>query len=247
MDIDITIPRHEIDPVRLERMRSELEDRLLHDPGPGGAATKRPPRVRRLTVGLGAAAAAAVAVAVVGQSLVSTPVWAATPDALTGTDLARAVQDCQQSLAHLPNAAQLAQSPAAIGERRGSTTSTLLTGSGAVALCIGDGAGRYGGVVDAVPPPADGGLAVMVSTVVPGESETAVLQGRVGSDVASVQVRTADGRTLTASTSDGYFLAWWPSDAAAETATAFNADGTEVGHLDGAALSAAQAPEPQQP
>lgn len=247
MNAEITIPRHEIDPVRLERMRAELQGRLMEDPSRPGARGSRSRLVPRLAIGLGAASVAAVVATVVGTSFVSTPVWAAAPDSLTGTDLARAAQDCQGSLADLPNVAQLGQSPAAIGERRGSTTSVLLTGSGAVGLCIGDGAARYGGVVDAVPAPASGGLAVMVATVVPGESPTSLVQGRVGPGVASVQVRTADGRTVTASTSDGYFLAWWPSTAAAETATALGADKTELSHLAGPALSPGAAPEPQQP
>jgi len=247
MNTDLTIPRHEIDPGRLERMRSELQSALLPDATRPGAVVRHSPRIRRLTVGLGAAAAVGALATVLATSvLTTTPVWAATPDTLTGPALAQAAQDCQRSLGRLPNAAQLPQSPSAVGERRGSTTSTLLTGSSVVGLCVGDGGARYGGVVDAAPTPADsGGLEVMAATALPGENPTGLLLGRVGSGVASVEVRTADGRTVTATTSAGYFLAWWPSSAAAETVTALSSDGTTLAHLDGPALSPGSAPEPQ--
>jgi hypothetical protein len=141
----------------------------------------------------------------------------------------------------------LPTSPRAIGEQRGSTTSTLLTGAGSVGLCVGDGATRYGGVIDVLPAPTErGGIAVVVSASLPTEGGTGLLLGRVGPAVTSVEVHTADDRTVTATTSGGYFLAWWPSTAAADAVNALGPNGVVLGDLHGARLNRDEAPQPQQ-
>ncbi len=50
--------------------------------------------------------------------------------------------------------------------------------------------------------------------------------GRVGGDVAAVEVRLSDGSTLEASVADGVWAAWWPSDETVREVRPTLADGT---------------------
>ena len=54
------------------------------------------------------------------------------------------------------------------------------------------------------------------------------LGGQVEPEITSVLIALSDGRTVTASVGSGYWLAWWPTDAAATTVTGFDEAGAEV-------------------
>ena len=60
-----------------------------------------------------------------------------------------------------------------------------------------------------------------------GETRTAAF-GASDASVGKVVVARSSGGDVTATVKDGYWVAWWPGDAAFDQATAFAADGTKV-------------------
>jgi hypothetical protein len=233
------IPRHVLSSGRVDRMTQELLSRLDEPNGP-----ERSQRPRRLVI-TAAAAACVAAAGVASVSLLSTPAWAANSDALNGAALRAAQLDCTTRLSRLPNANQLDQSPRAVAEKRGSTTSALLVSRSTLGVCVGSEGQRYGALIGlpAQPTSADG-VSVGLAVTVAGPEATGVVSGRVGADVASVTLKTTDGRSMVATTQDGYFLAWWPSEARPDSLTALRADGSTAASLDAGQLSVTGLPEP---
>jgi hypothetical protein len=62
---------------------------------------------------------------------------------------------------------------------------------------------------------------------VSGTAVTTVF-GRTRDDVSTVELNRRDGMTLEAETSDGTFVAWWPSQHGVRTATAIDSQGNEL-------------------
>ena len=60
-----------------------------------------------------------------------------------------------------------------------------------------------------------------------GETLTAA-DGTADASVAKVVIARSSGGDVIATVKDGYWVAWWPGDAAFEKATAFAADGSEI-------------------
>lgn len=239
MNEDI-IPRHALSSGRVDLMTRELLARL--DEPKRLQGSRRP---RRAVIATAAAVACVAAAGVASVSLLSTPAWAADSDALAGAALRAAQLDCTTRLSRLPNADRLAQSAKAVAEKRGSTTSALLFSGSGLGVCVGSEGQRYGALLDLpAQPTSASAVSVGLAVTVAGPEPTGVVAGRVGTDVASVTLKTTDGRSMQATTQDGYFLAWWPSTARADSLTAFRADGSEVANLDTDQLSFTGPPAP---
>jgi hypothetical protein len=233
------IPRHLLSSGRVDLMTRELLARLDEPVGP-----QRSRRPRRAVI-TAAAAACVAAAGVASVSLLSTPAWAANSDVLTGAALRAAQLDCATRLSRLPNANQLDQSPRAVAEKRGSTTSALLVSGSTLGVCVGSEGQRYGALIELpAPPTSAGAVSVGLAVTVAGPEATGVVAGRVASDVASVTLETSDGRSMVATTQDGYFLAWWPSEARPDSLTAVRADGSTAASLDAEQLSVTGRPAP---
>jgi hypothetical protein len=233
------IPRHVLSSGRVELMTRDLLARLDEPTGP---QRSRHPRRAVITA---AAAACVAAAAVASVPLLSAPAWAASSDALSGAALRAAQLDCTTRLSRLPNASQLDPSPRALAEKRGSTTSTMLVSGSSLGVCVGSEGQRYGALVDLPTlPTSPGPVRVDLAVTVAGPEATGVVAGRVGADVASVTLETSDGRSMEATTQDGYFLAWWPSAARPNSLTALRADGSAMTRLGAEQLSVTGPPEP---
>lgn len=234
------IPRHDLSSAQLTLMTHELLTRLDSP----GTSPGSPPR-RRVLITTAVAACVATA-AVASVPLLSTPVWAASSDALSGNALRRAQLDCSARLSRLPNAGQLDRSPQVLAEKRGSTTSTLLISGMSLGVCVGNQGQRYGALVDrSVGPGRPGAVSVDLAVTGTGPDPTGVVAGEIGAEVASVTLRTSDGRAVAATTVDGYFLAWWPSAASLESLTARRSDGSQVTSVDAEQLDVTGVPDAQ--
>ena len=233
------IPRHVLSSGRVDLMTHELLARLDEPTGPHRSRQAR----RRLMIAVAATCLAAAGVASV--PLLSTPAWAARSDALAGAALRAAQLDCTTRLSGLPGATLLDPSPRALAEKRGSTTSALLVSGSSLGVCVGSEGQRYGALVELASWPASAGpVSVDLAVTVSGPEATGVVAGRVGTDVASVMLETSDGRSMVATTQDGYFLAWWPSAARPASLTALREDGSAVTRLHAEQLSVTGVPEP---
>jgi hypothetical protein len=73
-----------------------------------------------------------------------------------------------------------------------------------------------------------------------GSAEFSRLVGRVGPGVTAVTLRLSDSTQVTASTADGWFIAWWPGTAQASAAEITTSNGTTTQPI-GAALGGATA------
>ena len=84
-----------------------------------------------------------------------------------------------------------------------------------------------GGLFQSGPAPVVRALNGVTLSVDRGETLTAA-DGTSDASVAKVVIARSSGGDVTATVKDGYWVAWWPGDAAFEKATAFAADGTEI-------------------
>ena len=111
--------------------------------------------------------------------------------------------------------------------RTASTAAFLFTGPGAFGSCfVTKAGGGAGGGSGPLPEPMTSDLSLDANgfgDVADGEARH--LGGRVGDDVTRVDVALADGRSVTASVANGYWLAWWPDDVLAEQVLAVDASG----------------------
>ncbi|HEV2344511.1 MAG TPA: hypothetical protein VGS97_10500 [Actinocrinis sp.] len=200
----------------------------------GVRAHRRQPR-RRLAVRLSVALAAGIALALsftlnAGPSLTA---WSTVPDRLSAAALNSAMSQCRIELSHVPIFAGLPPSGPnliAIGEQRGTTTSIAMADGRTVGICIGTEQARFAGIEPLV---ASTPASILVvddaqSGQASGPGATRFAFGRIGPNVATVEVTTTDGRTVIASTSGPYFLAWWPSGADAATITAYDQSGQVI-------------------
>ena len=110
------------------------------------------------------------------------------------------------------------------------TAAFLMTGPGQFGSCLLTSAGGMSGGSSG---PALGPLTAELSIDDRsggniGEGEAQQLGGRVVEIAASVVVNLDGGPSVTASVRDGYWLAWWPAGAVAESVTALDGGGTEI-------------------
>lgn len=193
-----------------------------------------PSRMRRWRqTGLGAAAAAAIAAVLVIQPWASTEAyasWTATPDQVDAATLHSLGATCStRQRAHF---SQVTAMHPVVGEQRGNFYAVLLGGDQAVSACVEVPSGELGGLTQLSGAPAPAPVALDANPgLLSGPDAFRIAYGRVSTSVATVVVQTADGRSVTASTANGYFLAWWPSGAAATAVTAKDAAGTTLGQV----------------
>ncbi len=205
---------------------------------------------RRLSI------AAVLVVAVLGVSATALfiarrpapALWSPVPVPVSGADKAAAASRCQastnrllaaqRSMAAIPGSGTWVVpadvvDPVVVAERRGPTTSVLLSGAGTRSVCVGsDGIGMNPTPVQALGPGV--GLSMhdegTSSTTTAGQVRIVrTLDGQVASAVSAVRIHTDDGRSLQASVGGAFFLAWWPSSSRAVSVTAYGADGTVLG------------------
>lgn len=227
--IDAVPPRREMPPDVATSVWAQVERGIV-------AGTASPPSPRRrgwLHAGLGAAAAAAAASVLIIQPWAADNAyasWTAVPDQVGSSTLHSLGATCvTHQRTHFRQAIAM---HAVVGEQRGHFHAVLLGGAGALSACVGVPNGELGGLTQLGGAPAASPIALDANPgLLSGPDAFRVAYGRIGAPVAKVVVTTADGRSVTASTGNGYFLAWWPSGAAAGTVTAFNARGALLGHV----------------
>jgi hypothetical protein len=120
-------------------------------------------------------------------------------------------------------------------DQRGTAATLVYAGGGELAICLvvrdSSGAvvaatsgvshldGRSGALT------FDTGISAPKASSYPG---IRIVAGRVGPSVTSVKVSRADGLTVDATVSSGYFVAWWPTDDDALNATAIDSAGATL-------------------
>jgi hypothetical protein len=182
------------------------------------------PRRRRVgprsavgTVGVAGAAGAVVAVVLGSSAAPAFAGWQAKPAAVR-RPLASIQQLCGQGLG-----------TPVLADSRGPYTAAIYSDSDRSAVCLsGNGVS-----MNSTPP------AGSPSTVATGAIELAggglrdsdgnaltLVDGRVGTGVTGVTVQRSDGSTVQASVENGWYLAWWPGSATADTATVTTASGS---------------------
>lgn len=196
------------------------------------APATRPQRGVGWRLAAGAVAAGAVGVLVM-QPWASTSAyasWTTVPDHVDSATTKTLGESCSaKQKAHFKESKEFLP---VVAERRGDSTAVLMSGSGQLSLCVSTSSGELGGQMEVTPMPT--GKAIVLDAnpgLLSGPDAWQAAYGRVSADVTGVVVRTHDGRTVTASTSRGYFLCWWPSGAAPASITATDANGQQVGRL----------------
>ena len=168
----------------------------------------------------------------------------ATP-AVLGAWQARPFHDLDQGLARAAEAACRDETPQADGlpvvlhDQRGGGVDTVLFASPAgQATCQVSGASDgsvtwlTSGASNGPPTDVPGPLTLRMDSM--GSSSGSDVQtisdiiGRTGAGVVRVRILLSDGRELEASTSAGWFYAWWPGDATAATLSGDDASGRMV-------------------
>lgn len=192
------------------------------------AGTRRPQPVRwAARAGLGLAAAAAAGALLVVQPWsggTAYASWTAVPDQVDATTLHSLGADCATKIhSHFKQAPDMR---AVVGEMRGDFHAVLMGGGGSLSACVDIDSGELGGLTSASGTPEAGEVILDANPgLLTGPDAFRVAYGRFAAPAAKVVVQTTDGRSVTASTGDGYFMAWWPSGSAAHQVQAFDAQG----------------------
>jgi hypothetical protein len=228
-----------------------IQDRALHLVTEIGRELPVQERItpKRVTIGVAAAlVVAATLTLIAGVFGPATPDafagWVAAPDAASPSQVASANAACEDSLSSAQGALSGAQGtlpdstlpPVALSDARGpfellvysSPTSTVLCLSSAGFTSLsGGGGGSNLGV------PNQGSVTVdrTFFTTDIGQPYT-VINGRIGVDVTKVVLTLSDGSTVQASTENGRFAAWWPSESGVSGALVSGASGTATQPLD---------------
>ncbi len=212
-----------VDPGRYE---STLARVLAVDPAqPTTGSEETPPRrrVRRRRIavpaGVLAATAAATAVLVAGQPAYAD--WTPVPVALSAGEATEAARSC---LAHQ---GEPGDTPAdvLIADRRGPWIYVLVASAQQESSCVmpeslvgttpstTDRRMHAGGAGEVLTDPVGARRVDVAIWSASGTDEGLfmLIEGRVGSEVAGVEVLTPTGKRVTASVHDGRFAAWWPA------------------------------------
>jgi hypothetical protein len=180
--------------------------------------------------------------ALVANNLTSpTPVdasWSAVPTSPEPNAAALASQGC-----HLQEAG--ITMPLRLMDHRGRTTIVLYAEGGNDFLCDFT-VGSDGTVVDAFtatgrfdPQPPASGLDLLGVDMGPGPlpgSGPVLVVGRGPANAAQVKVALASGVTVTASSGNGFYLAWWPKSTPILSIVAEDAEGRAIAQVDQAAI-----------
>lgn len=212
-----------------QSLREALSDRaaqLDDDPATRLRALDYHPRRHRIPVpaigALGAGAVAFIALVALGSGAAPAFAgWQATPTTTAPGQPTDAAQLCPSSPPGMP----APEGTPVLTDTRGPYTAAIY-GDGVVCLA-GNGVSVESDQGPATPTlPADqvelAGAGMQDSA---GDALTLV-DGRVGSSVTAVTIDRADGTSVQATVTGGWYLAWWPGTAAATTAEVATATGT---------------------
>lgn len=250
--VDLVPAERDLDPARAERMRTSLVEWAERNDEP---EPRQSLPGRRLVAVAAAATVAAVGIVVGADALRPDSAyagWTASPDEITGSELAALGEDCVASVQDaFPNApAGLAP---VLGDRRGDFETTLIASDGSVALCatwlganadgVQQGNTLDGLVLNARLTPGNNVELLANPGQTGGDDAARVAFGLVSDEVASVDLLAEDGTELTASVVSGHFLGWWPSGADVEEITARDASGDVVQTLTPEGFDTPEAPE----
>ncbi len=159
--------------------------------------------------------------------------WTAVPTSgsISATD--SRVQSCLGSLPTGPvESVGSSESLApAVVESRGNFTATLLGAGDSIAFCIFDEHNRASGRTIAPPLHGEEIVSVIGNGGSLDEEGARYAYGRVAATVQRVRVETSDSVQVTASVSNGYYLAWWPSNKPPQTVTALDSSGRVLHEL----------------
>jgi hypothetical protein len=214
---------------------------LAGDYRPRVAARRRPLALATLTV----AAGAVLALLLVGLSTGPPRAfagWSAAPTRPAGGQSQRAVAVCRSQLANIPSrsiAFPTAGWHMVLLDTRGPYTTVVLEADRgrAVSTCfVGRRGQASGGTSVGVRPPAPvpAGRVEYTSsgsTTTPpneGSQQFSMVVGRTGAGVTGVTLRLNNGARVTASRSNGWFLAWWPGSHGLSATEVTTATGTRA-------------------
>ncbi|MGI3786787.1 MAG: hypothetical protein ACRYG2_39080, partial [Janthinobacterium lividum] len=215
----------QLDPARHRRVseeetirgRAQLERTIATPLTP--PVTARQQRTRR-RIGVvsalagGAAASAVLVTTTIGGTTAAYADWTPTPSHLSATKAVQQANDCAKSW---DSPVTLDESNILLAEHRGDGTITLVQHDGTVRACssvdpdvpTGWELLEGPGAEPTKAPAADGVRIMSVGSEGEGDKAYSSQIGRVGSDVAGVDVLTPDGR-VEATIRNGWFVAWWP-------------------------------------
>lgn len=159
--------------------------------------------------------------------------WQAAPIRLPDDQLGAAIRACQANQS-LPVGAQVVLVDARGGSRAIIlyTTPGPTTGDCVVDRDLGGFQPRSSSATTALPVPSIGPDEILSGGVGTGSGDApmadySMVSGRIGANVAAVQVLVA-GRPILASTGNGWFSAWWPGSDPVTAMIAIGADGVPL-------------------
>ncbi len=200
---------------------------------------KRRQRQRRAAGGVAVAclAIASILAVQVSQPTSAFATWQAVPRTLSTTGEGRAaIDDCRTAVeASLQTSGRkVPELTGVLSEARGKTRAALLRGTSEIALCISAPNSFHTAwtPTDPVPELKSEPIRVVGNGGSLDGDDPRYVYGEVSPSVGAVGVELNDGTTVTASTTDGYFLAWWPKAAAPEQVTAFDGSGAVLTVVD---------------
>ncbi len=217
-------------------LRDTMREHTAHVP-PDAIARLRAidyhPRSHRLQPQLalgavaGAAGAAGAAAAVVGLGTGAAPAfagWTAKPTTASRAQVARAEAACRKRLAQMPkppvppgvpklSGPSPAVLPVALVDTRGPFTFAIFAGSHESASCItGPGFVSLSGTRAARPFPLGSGQVMLSITHTSRRGHPySFVEGHAGAHVTGAALQLSDGRSVRATISHGWFVAWWPA------------------------------------
>jgi hypothetical protein len=211
---------------------------------------------------LGAASgtAAVVSVVVVGGSQAAFAGWSAKPTAPTDAQSAATQDNCQARLATLPGAAGQGSWSQVMTDVRGPYTFAIYENGSSLGSCFtgpsftsvsftsgntsgggmsvsgsssGSGTGGESSSSMGVQSPGGGIEHLAVNHLsLAGNGAYTVVDGRLESTVSAVTLVLSDGQDVTATTSNGWFVAWWPGNQDVTAAQITTAAGKATEPLD---------------
>jgi hypothetical protein len=196
------------------------------------------PRTRRVRppVALGALAGAgsitAVVLAIVGLGTNASSAfagWSATPTQASPAQTSKAEAACK---AQLGSALPTGDQPV-LSDTRGPFTIVIFSnGTDSNASCINGPSftSAFGAAGSNLTVPA-GRVQLTTSHFATSGDPYTVVEGHVGAGVTGVVLSLTDGKTVTATLSNGWFTAWWPGSADATSADVTTAGGSSTQHL----------------
>lgn len=221
------------------------------------------PRTRRrwpLTMsalGAGSGTAAVVSAVVLGGSQSAFAGWSATPTAPTPAQTTATLDSCQAHLVTMP-AGQGSWSQVASDVRGpytmavyqdGTSFATCFTGPSFSFASFNSAGGQEAvSASGSVPPGQAGSGSNSIGVYSPGggidqlvvshlsqsgNGPYTLVEGRLDSAVSAVSLVLSDGQDVTATTVNGWFVAWWPGSADATAAQITTASGTTAESLKG--------------